>query len=386
MININKKEECCGCYACSNICPKNCIKMNCDNEGFEYPQIDEKKCINCNLCEKVCPVKNNIKSNEEVKINAYACVNNDEEVRINSSSGGIFPLLCKNVIDKGGVVFGAAFDNKFNVRHTFAETIDECNKFRGSKYVQSKIEESYKLAKKFLDNGKIVLFSGTQCQIKGLNLYLRKEYKNLITVDVICHGVPSPRVFKLYIENLIKKYRSDIQDISFRDKRKGWKEFSYVATFKDGQSYSKIFKEDIYIKGFLQNLYLRPSCYECRAKNFTSGSDISLADYWGVENIHNDLDDDKGVSLVLINSCKGEEVFNQLSENIILKKTDLEYSIKRNPCIVKSVSNNPNREKFFRDINTNNIERSINKCINNTIIQRAKLNIIRNIKKVINFS
>ena len=381
MIDIVKKEICCGCYACSNACPRNCITMVTDNEGFDYPVVNKSSCINCNLCDRVCPFKNDIKRDEKNRIDAYACINKDDKIRNASSSGGIFYILCEYVIEKNGVVFGAAFDKEFNVKHTYAETIQECNKFRGSKYVQSKIGETYKLARKFLDNKRVVLFSGTQCQIKGLKTYLGKQYENLITIDIVCHGVPSQKVLNLYNNSLIKKYKSNIKSISFRDKRRGWKEFSYVAEFENGKVYSKNMKEDTYMQGFLQNLYLRPSCYRCKAKNFTSGSDISLADYWGVKYIHQDLDDDKGTSLVLVNSNKGEEIFKELATKIIMKKTNLDYAVEKNPCIVKSVQANAERNMFFKNINTNNIEKNINRCINKTILYRVKLKIISYIKR-----
>ena len=193
MIEIIDKAKCCGCHACDNVCPKNCIKIIIDEEGFLYPKINKDICISCNLCEKVCPLINSIDNNEFKSI-AYACKNRNEQVRINSSSGGIFFLLCEEVINKNGVVFGATFDDNFNVKHSFTETLEECKAFRGSKYVQSSIGDMYKHAKRFLDQDRTVLFTGTQCQIKGLNIFLGKSYKNLLTVDVICHGVPSQSI------------------------------------------------------------------------------------------------------------------------------------------------------------------------------------------------
>ena len=192
-----------------------------------------------------------------MKIIAYACKNKDERIRETSSSGGVFNLLCKYTINKGGVVFGACFDKNFDVIHTYSETLDECDKFKGSKYVQSKIGDTYKQAEEFLSSGRTVLFSGTQCQIKGLNLYLKKKYDNLISVDIVCHGVPSPKVFKLYRDSLIKKYRNDIKDIRFRDKVNGWKEFSYVTEFKNGQIYSATFKARYLYEGIFKRFILK---------------------------------------------------------------------------------------------------------------------------------
>lgn len=374
MIEIKKKSECCGCYGCTNVCPKQCIDMNIDNEGFWYPKVNEDICIDCGLCEKVCPVISEIRK-EEFNTKAYACKNKNEKIRLSSSSGGVFTSLCKYVIKNNGVVFGAGFNENFEVKHSEATTIEACEKFRGSKYVQSKIGSTYNNAKRYLDEGRIVLFSGTQCQIKGLNLYLRKSYNNLIMVDIVCHGVPSPLVFDLYKSNLKKTYNSDIEKIGFREKDKGWKEFSYETKFKNGQRYIKTLNEDMYMKGFLKDLYLRPSCYECKAKNFTNDSDISLADYWGVQSKHLEFDDDKGVSLILVNSKKGQGIFDNISDDIERIETDLDYAISCNPCIIKPVKYNIKRDKFFKEINNTNLNELIEKNIKVSISKKIILKV-----------
>lgn len=360
MIDIIKKSDCCGCYGCTNICPKQCIDMKVDNEGFWYPKINKDLCINCNLCEKVCPVIQKL-DKKEFNTLAYACKNRNEQIRLSSSSGGVFTNLCEYVIKNNGVVFGAAFNDNFEVEHMESDTLKGCEKFRGSKYVQSKIGNSYKNAKQYLDEGKIVLFSGTPCQIKGLNLYLRKRYNNLIIVDIVCHGVPSPLVFDIYKSNLKELYMSEIEDITFRDKSNGWANYRYKISFKNGKKQDKIHRENIYSKGFLSDLYLRPSCYECQAKNFTSGSDITLADYWGIQNKHPEFDDDKGVSLILVNSEKGKEIVDKISDKIEKIKTDLDYATSCNPSAIRPVKYNTNREKFFNDLNKDNLEEIIEK-------------------------
>lgn len=385
MIDIVKKEDCCGCNACTNVCPKQCISMETDEEGFWYPEIDKSKCIDCDLCVKVCPIIHTPKIERE-EIKAYACKNKDLEARVDSSSGGVFSLLCKEVIDDGGVVFGASYDCDFDVRHTYAETIEECIQFRGSKYVQSQIGDTYKQAKKFLNEGRVVLFSGTQCQIKGLNLYLMKKYENLISVDIVCHGVPSPKVFKSYKDLLIKKYKGNIKDIRFRDKRKGWKEFSYITEFDNGAVHAETLKEDTYMKGFLKDLYLRPSCYCCTSKNYTNGSDLSLADYWGVQNIHPEFDDDKGVSLVIANTTKGKQALEKISNKIDIIETDLDYAITHNKCIIKSVDYNPKREGFFKEFNGDNLEYVVEKYSKITMTNKIKskaMGALRRLKRII---
>lgn len=380
MINITNKKYCCGCYACNNICPKDCISMVEDNEGFYYPNVDINKCIDCNLCEKVCPFNNNLSREQFLNV-AYACKNKNESIRLQSSSGGIFNLLCKYTISNNGVVFGAAFNKNFQVVHTYAETLGECSKFYGSKYVQSRIMSSYKKAKEFLDDGKIVLFSGTQCQIKGLNMFLQKKYLNLITVDIICHGVSSPLVLKKYIDNLSEINKSKIKSIKFRDKNLGWHKFSFMVQFENKKVYSRTLDKDVFMRGFLSNLYLRPSCYECKAKNYRSNSDISLGDYWRIEKIYPKFDDDKGVSLVLLNSKKGLEIFKKILSYMDIMKSNLQYAIKYNPSIIESVSYNRNREKYFERMNKMDIESAIIKYTKVSFINKVKNKVVRKLKK-----
>lgn len=382
MIEILEKNKCCGCYGCVNICPKKCISMKYDNEGFAYPVVDKEKCVNCGLCEKACPTFKNLNL-EKYNYEGYVCYNTNEEARKSSSSGGIFILLCEEVINKKGVVFGASFDENFIVKHSYAETLEGCEKFKGSKYVQSQIGDTYKQAKKFLEEGRIVLFSGTQCQIKGLNLFLNKKYENLLAVDIICHGVPSPMVFEKYKEILKNKYNSNINNISFRDKRIGWRKFSFTATFDNNEFYTKDLKEDPYLKGFLKNLYLRPSCYECKSKNFSNGADISLADYWGVYDKHPDFFDDKGSSLLLINSKKGKAMLEEISNKIKYKETDLDFAISRNKCIIQPTFKTDKREKFFEKIDKKEMISVIEKLTRPSFKIRAKIKIKSVVKKAI---
>lgn len=250
-------------------------------------------------------------------------------------------------VNEGGVIFGAAFDEEFNVRHRYAETIETCEKFNGSKYVQSKIGSTFKEAKKFLEECRIVLFSGTQCQIKGLNLFLRKTYDNLITVDVTCHGVPSSMVFDKYKMELENKNNSKIETFKFKDESIGWHKSSIVVEFNNGNKYFKTLNEGLYMRGFLKNLYLRPSCYECKDKNFTSGSDISLADYWGVEKIQSEFDDDMGISLALVNNQRGCKLISLVLTQIDSVEVKLKDILGYNPCIINSAVMNGSRRKFF---------------------------------------
>ena len=371
MIDIKNKKDCCGCYGCENICPKNCIKMIDDNEGFWYPKVDSDKCIDCGLCDKVCPVKHSARK-EDRDIEYFACKSLNNSSREKSSSGGVFNILYNYVIENNGAVFGVSFDDDLNVRHSVAETMKECEQFRGSKYVQSRLSNTYNEVKDKLNINQIVLFSGTQCQVNGLNLFLRKKYDNLITVEIICHGVPSPKVHKKYLDIKSKEYNSEVKSVNFRDKRIGWKKFSYTLEFKSGQVYSKDLSQDIYMQGFLKDLYLRPSCYECTSKNYKSNADISLADYWGIQNIHPEIDDDKGTSLVLVNTEKGKKVFQIIKDKMDIIKTDGEFAVNNNPCIVRPVKYNKKREQFFDNIDKIDLIENITKNTKVSFIKKVK--------------
>ena len=315
MIHLNKLEDCCGCTSCAERCPKQCISMKPDNQGFLYPYINTAKCIECGLCERVCPILNTARPVNPIKV--YAAYHNDEFIRKNSSSGGVFSAIAETIIQEGGVVFGARFDDQWRVVHSYTDSTDGLVAFRGSKYVQSYIGQSYSKVEAFLNQGRKVLFSGTPCQIAGLKHFLRKNYDNLYVVDFICHGVPSPLVWENYVHSLSSKRnlssKERITSIAFRDKRAGWRKYGFSVwaqeAFKAGKNASssrgqkrylyEIQQQNVYLRGFLQNLYLRPSCFHCMFRGFKSGSDITLSDYWGVRYLFPNLDDDKGLSLII---------------------------------------------------------------------------------------
>ena len=341
MIFLKSKKDCCGCEACAQRCAHSAIKMVRDNEGFLYPQIDTQICTKCGLCEKVCPIIN--QTDSKIPIATYAAKNKNESIRLNSSSGGIFSLLATKTINKGGVVFGAKFDEQWNVVHDYVETIEGLDKFRGSKYVQSQIGKCYKIAEIFLKNGREVLFSGTPCQIAGLKKYLIKEYPNLICVDIICHGVPSPIVWQKYKAQF---ELSKTSSFSFRDKSNSWKRYEVVVSKDQKEVVRETVGQNVYMKLFLSDLCLRPSCANCPGKEGKSNSDITIADFWGIQNIHPEFDDDKGCNLVIVNSEKGVELFNSLDEcdKIV---TDFNQAISYNPSYFKSVSESKFRQYFF---------------------------------------
>ncbi|WP_295913174.1 Coenzyme F420 hydrogenase/dehydrogenase, beta subunit C-terminal domain [uncultured Alistipes sp.] len=354
MISIDKKQNCCGCEACIQRCPKSCIQMQQDTEGFLYPVVDTESCIDCGICEKICPILN--QSNEKKPLTVYAAKCKDESLRLESSSGGIFTLLANEIIRENGVVFGAKFNSKWEVIHDYATTAEELAQFRGSKYVQSKIGQSYQQVLHFLKGGGNVLFSGTPCQIAGLKLFLQKDYENLITVDFICHGVPSPEVWRLYLNDILHKRQSIPENIRFRDKRSGWKKYSLSISFKKMNTCTKKLTfaqsvyENLYLRGFLANLYLRPSCHHCPSKSFKSNSDITIADFWGIESLLPNWNDDRGVSLVMLNSPLGERIFGNI--NTTHQECEYREIIPLNPAIVHSAPAHIYRTDFFHDLNT----------------------------------
>lgn len=356
MIQITNKADCCGCSACMAICPKKCILLKEDEEGFLYPEVDRQLCIDCNLCRKVCPVLQAGEVHEARQ--ALAAKNPDEVIRQKSSSGGIFTLLAERVLEMGGVVFGARFDEHWNVIHDYTETKEGLSAFRGSKYVQSRMGNCYVEAKQFLRNGRIVMFTGTSCQILGLKKFLRKEYDNLLSVDVICHGVPSPKAWRLYLDEECRRI-GPISSVDFRSKIAGWKNFRFVITSTPPQQSVKeqiknvwVVGDNLFMASFLRNLSLRPSCYACPAKAGKSGSDITIGDFWGIENVMPDFDDDKGVSCVISFSAKGEKWLSSLK--FISKQVKFLDVLFRNSILLQSVQKPANRDKFFQQLIRNN--------------------------------
>ena len=378
----NIPKDCCGCEACSQVCPKHCITMQLDKEGFLYPVVDKTDCIDCHLCKKVCPVINRNEPNLPIEV--CVATSNDENVRLNSSSGGIFTALAERVIEAGGVVFGAMFDGDWNVIHGYVEEKAELERLRGSKYVQSHIGNSYREAEQFLKQGRQVLFSGTPCQIAGLRRFLRKQYENLLMVDVICHGVPSPGVWKRYLREEVARQcdpkntvlprpihgrDAHIEGISFRDKTLGWEKFSFalVLSTTDGRGEKFSFcsrshlHENPFLKGFIADLFLRPSCYHCAVKNFSSGSDLTLADGWGIWNYKPEWDDDKGTSCVVVLSEKGKQWLKKA--DIKIEADDIKIIEKHNPAAFISPKMTNKRRKFFKLLQHNNVDTSVDKCL-----------------------
>jgi len=375
MFEINEKKDCTGCYACSTICPQDCISMESDNEGFWYPAVDYDKCTKCGLCEKVCPI---IHSTGVINTPvAYAAYNKDEKIRLDSSSGGVFTLLAEHVIYNGGVVFGVRFDDNFNVLHDYTETRDGLVQFRGSKYVQSKIGDSYKQIKEFLDKNRQVLFTGTPCQVGGLKSYLEQAYDNLFCIDNICHGVASPRVWLKYLSYQENRAGAPARKIAFRQKNEGWKRYSVSFLFDNDTEYCQTFDEDFYMRAFLRNICLRPSCYFCNFKTLHRQSDITLADFWGIGNVFPEMDDDKGTSLVFVNSNSGKKMLEEIKKRLEYKVVDINKAVSHNSSAIRSVAQNSKREFFFHELDQLRFDRLVNKYCSDGIYIKCKKQILK---------
>lgn len=343
-----KKEYCTGCRACEQICSVNAITMVEDREGFLNPVIDENKCVNCGMCRQVCEHVERKEEKEEPV--CYAVKNREDTLREKSSSGGVFYELARAVIELGGEVYGAAFDDEFQVIHKKVASVYELPQIMGSKYVQSNTRSTFSEAKQGLENDKWVLYSGTPCQIAGLRGYLQKDYEKLLCVSLMCHGVPSPMVWRKYLSYLKGRFDQEhISNIQFREKSMGWKNYSMKVVF-DKYSYRAEFRNDLYNTAFLENMDLRLSCYACRAKGKKQQADIILGDFWGIEKVHPDFEDSLGVSAVILNSIRGKEFFDKVADCFILKPTKYDAIEQNQPMLENSVKMTEQREKFFASL------------------------------------
>lgn len=360
MINIQNKVDCCGCNACGDVCPKHAISFVTDNEGFWYPEVDMQKCIDCHLCEKACPIITKtdiIHRFDEPRV--YAAYSKDEDVRLDSTSGGIHSTLAKEIYSRGGFVGGAIYNEDHTVSHFVSGNESDLFKIRSSKYLQSSLKGQYKEVKTLLEQRKEVFYCGAPCQIQALYKYLRKDYENLITCDFICLGVNSPKVFLKYMDYLEQKHGAKATEIKFKNKKWGWHNFSMRVNFENGCEYCQDRYHDLFFIGYLQSKnFMRPSCYHCKFRDYPQRSDITLADFWGLENIDKTMDQDKGTSLVMINSEKGHSLFEKIKEKVVWKEFDFEIAKKGNPAITTSPQIAQNdRDDFFKELDKKSFDK-----------------------------
>lgn len=349
MIQPDEPKDCCGCGACYCVCPKCCIDMKVDTEGFAYPVVDTASCIDCGLCEKVCPFAAPCAPRKPSS--CYAAISDDEPIRMQSSSGGLFTHIAEKVIEQGGVVFGARFDREWQVVIDYTETKEGLAAFRGSKYVQSITGTTYREVRDFLKQGRKVLYSGTPCQVSGLRHFLQKDYENLLTVDFACHGVPSPKVWGMYLDEVTGAARHAITDITFRSKRNGWKNYEFEMTYKEDDKIVEIsfmHSTNPYMRAFISDMILRPSCHDCKSKSGRSHSDITIGDFWGVGSSHPEMDDDKGTGLLLVNSEKGRRAIDFTS--LTVAPASIEEMVPYNGGLVGSSKPHRHRARFFKKL------------------------------------
>lgn len=346
-----KNKFCTGCGACYNICQKNAITMTENEKGFLVPIIDQNNCINCNSCIRVCPL-NNYKNNNTTNPDVFSMVNNNEEIRLKSSSGGIFYLLAKTIINQGGIVFGCIWDEKNQPKHVSACSIEDILKMQGSKYVQSDTKKTYIEVKEYLKIGKKVLYVGTPCQIAGLKSFLSKDYEQLYSVDLICHGVPSRKIFDMFKKEFCESHNisENITNINMRSKITDWgKPFTMILS-TENKEYIIPFENNNFLESFLHNYNINDSCTDCKFNILPRSGDVTLGDFCGVDEFDKSLNDKKGISVLLINSDKGKAMFNDIKENCSCRDIPLKDAAQYNRNILCSTKENAFRDKFFNCI------------------------------------
>lgn len=360
---------CTGCLSCQSACSGGAIELVSDAEGFWYPDVDSSACTECGQCVRACPLTDTARG--QASPTAFACQSADEAVRMGSSSGGVFTLLAEMTLEDGGIVFGAALGSGLEVAHVGVEEQEGIQRLRGSKYVQSDTRGLFGAVALALDEGRPVLFSGTPCQVAALRAYLGGSPDDLTCVDFFCHGVPSPQVWRQYVLFQERRFGSRADAASFRDKRWGWRQFSMFMHFENGATYRQTHDRDPYLRAYLADICLRPSCHKCNFKGLSRMSDVTLADFWGIEHVLPTMDDDSGTSLVLVNSGVGSTAFSRVLPYLECEQVPLELAVTTNTAAVQSVAPHPARQAFFRDLNTVRFDRLVRRYVYRSLIQRV---------------
>ncbi len=354
MIEIKRKEECCGCNACGDVCPQNAISFSVDNEGFWYPVVNQEICVHCGLCNKVCPIKTECKSKKDNIPNpkCYAAEHKSIEVIFNSTTAGMFSALAEGMYSQKGFVGGAIHNDDFSVSHFISNDRSDLQQLRRSKDLQSNAEGFHKKVKNLLDAGEKVLVCGVPCQIAGLLNFVGKNYENLITVDLICAGVNSPKVWRKYLDYIENLNGSKIVYTENKSKEYGWNKLTQKFVFENGEEYFDTDKTSLFIHGYIvSHLYCRPSCYECNFKGFPRMADITIGDYWGITKYLKNHNTNMGTNLVMINSQKGQEYFDKIKKRVNTEETPIEWALAGNPALMKSITRlSDKRADFFDDI------------------------------------
>ena len=388
MIDIIAKIDCTGCKMCADTCPVQAISFKTDNEGFWYPSVDYKKCLKCKKCISTCPSLNKMFNSKTYEPTVYAAWAKDDIIRTTSTSGGCFYLLAEKMIQNSGYIAACIYSEDYKTAyHVISNSVDDLNKLKGSKYFQSDTAGIYKTVKKQLDEGKKVLFCGAPCHVGGLNSFLgKKDYENLITVDFICRGINSPKVFRRYVEDLEERYHAPVTRVHLKNKKKGWTHLGTYMEFANGKKYYRDRINDPWVNGFIVgNLFMRPCCSKCKYKERLRVADISIGDFWGLPSTTENLF--KGISLVLTNTDKGEIYFSSIKDKLYVEPRTYEEASNGNGCLLNPAPMGEKRGEFFRRLDNEKYEPLIWDLIGKTKIDIFKehtkyvvLNILRSIK------
>lgn len=385
MINITRKEDCTGCGACADICPVNAIKFEVDLEGFWYPKVNMELCIDCGLCEKTCPglhieeIKDSCAAKEP---KALAAIHKEDEVRYKSTSGGAFSALASKVYDEGGYVGGAIYTDDFKVKHILSDNPSDLFKIRGSKHCQSDMSEIFLEVQALLKRDKMVLICAAPCQIAALRLFLGKDYEKLILVDFICLGINSNKIFEKHLESLEQEFGAKVVSVQAKNKDKGWRSLAYKIEFENQKVYLREGAADNFTRAFIGvHINSRPTCYECKYKGFPRISDITLGDFWGIENFDKTMDDNMGTSVILINSAKGETFLNSTKEVLSTKEMPLQTVIAGNQALLYPITKSSiNRDEFYKDLD----QRPFDVVVKKYFPLENKM--LKNIKRIVRYA
>ncbi len=380
MINIVNKVECCGCEACYNVCPKNCIEMKSDEDGFLYPRVNQDTCINCGLCEKVCPIINHVPREKNDNQEAYLMQHNDDEICRQSTAGGAFTGIASYVIEKGGIVFGVEMTEDYKVRHTSAETIEELEKFRNSKYVQSRIGTVFQQVKRELSKGRMVCFSGTPCQVEGLRHFLGKDYENLILVDVVCRAVPSPGVWEKYIKYEVEQ-KGEISSVRFRDKTLGYQYSTMELKSKVEKTYRGGIESQPWLRMFFSGMIIRPSCTDCIFRSRYRNSDFTIWDCFNSYEFDKSFNERKGTTRVLVHSEKGRVILEEIKKDYYVSEINADYAVSGVAEMVVSPQCNERKNEFFDYYSSTQFNEILNMFFPSTV----KVQVKRLLRRILSF-
>ena len=358
------EKSCTGCSACANACQDDAIQIATDHGGFTYPQILQDICRNCNHCKNICPKINIVKNeNNSISPKVYVAWSLDNNTRFHSTSGGVFSELCKIIFADGGVAVGAQYGEAHRIEHVVITNLSKLHKIRQSKYAQSYIGYIYRQVEEYLINDKPVIFCGCPCQVAGLHAFLGKSYSNLFSVDFICRGSNSPKAYRRWLDMLENKYKSKVKRVWFKNKELGWNGFSTRVDFENGRIYRKNRYEDLFMRGYLEyNLYIRPSCTKCTYKGLPRVSDITLADFWGVDKTY---DHDIGSSMIIVNNSHGDSLLNKVKDSLFFTERTLKEARAGNTMLDKSIGLNSKSDSFLLLLDKMPFDKAFKKTLSN---------------------